>query len=60
MPADIVIGNAKSRDGTAVDTAVADGKHAAIEPALTEIGALEIDADGHLITASCSGSAANP
>ena len=29
MPADIVIGNAKSRDGTAVDTAVADGKYAA-------------------------------
>ena len=52
MAADIVIRNAKLRDGTATDIAIADGKYAALAPGLSETGALEIDADGHLTTES--------
>ena len=52
MPADIVIRNAKLRDGTATDIAIADGAYTALAPGLKETGALEIDAGGHLTTES--------
>lgn len=52
MSADIVIRNAKLRDGSKTDISIADGKYAAVEPGLSETGTLEIDADGHLTTES--------
>jgi cytosine deaminase len=52
MPADIVVRNAKLRDGRATDIAITDGKYAAIEPSLKDTGTLEINADGRLVTES--------
>src|SRR5262249_56981919 len=52
MAHDIVIRNARLRDGLQVDIAIANGKYAAVRPGIKKRGAVDIDADGHLVTES--------
>ena len=52
MAYDLVIRNARLRNKSQVDIAIADGRYAAIRPSIRRRGAVEIDADGHLVTES--------
>src|SRR5262245_6709577 len=48
MTYDLVIRNARLRNGASVDIAIAEGKYAAIEPQVNEAAKTEISADGRL------------
>jgi cytosine/creatinine deaminase len=52
MTYDLVVRNARLRNGEVIDIAVGDGKYAALKPDLHEAGKTEIRADGRLTTES--------
>jgi cytosine/creatinine deaminase len=52
MTYDLMIRNARLRNGASVDIAIAEGKYAAIEPQVKEAAKTEISADGRLVTES--------
>ncbi len=52
MPQDLIVRNAKLRDGSQVDIAVSDGKYAEITPKISDSSSQEIDAGGNLVTES--------
>ena len=52
MSADLVIRNARLRDGSKADIAIAGGKYTSVESSVAEKARQEIDAEGRLVTES--------
>jgi len=52
MTCSLMIRNARLRDGSDVDIAIADGRYVEIAPQLPQRGQIELDADGRLVTES--------
>jgi cytosine deaminase len=52
MTYDLVIRNARLRNGSSIDIAIAEGKYAALEPQIQGTAKTEVFADGRLVTES--------